>query len=125
MRAVTEKGRGKKNNKKRKLQWRSLRTGAEKQEYELKILVSVVLCALIWFVFVCACLALVLHHMLLFSNLTQLSCPPQESLCPAQLILEDEGLSRIAHTVQALLELPPSGPRRASLQTPAPYTNSS
>lgn len=50
---------------------------------------------------------------------------PEDSLCPAQLILEEEGLSRIAHTVQTLLELPPSGPRRFSLQTPAPSSNSS
>ncbi|KAM9501259.1 DISP complex protein LRCH3 isoform 2-T2 [Clarias gariepinus] len=50
---------------------------------------------------------------------------PEDSLCPAQLILEDEGLSRIAHTVQTLLELPPSGPRRASLQISPQSTNSS
>lgn len=31
--------------------------------------------------------------------------PPQESLCSPQLMLEDgEGLSRLAHTVQVLLE---------------------
>ncbi|XP_076828997.1 leucine-rich repeat and calponin homology domain-containing protein 4 isoform X2 [Brachyhypopomus gauderio] len=47
---------------------------------------------------------------------------PEDSLCPSQLILEDEGLSRIAHTVQSLLDLPPSGPRRPSRQDPGGLT---
>ncbi|TSL40986.1 hypothetical protein Baya_7065 [Bagarius yarrelli] len=58
-----------------------------------------------------------------FSSSPALRWP--DSLCPAQLILEDEGLSRITQTVQALLELPLSGSRRSSLQTPAPNFNSS
>ncbi|XP_029113130.1 leucine-rich repeat and calponin homology domain-containing protein 4 isoform X2 [Scleropages formosus] len=41
---------------------------------------------------------------------------PEESLCPSQLILEDEGLTRIAQTIQALVELPVAGPRRSSRQ---------
>ncbi|XP_026071275.1 leucine-rich repeat and calponin homology domain-containing protein 4-like isoform X2 [Carassius auratus] len=41
---------------------------------------------------------------------------PEDTLCPAQLILEEEGLTRIAQTVQALLELPTS--RRSSRQDP-------
>uniref|UniRef100_A0A4W4GWM5 Calponin-homology (CH) domain-containing protein n=1 Tax=Electrophorus electricus TaxID=8005 RepID=A0A4W4GWM5_ELEEL len=48
---------------------------------------------------------------------------PEESLCSSQLILEDEGLSRIAHTVQTLLDLPPSGPRRTSLPVQSPAQN--
>ncbi|XP_023651497.2 leucine-rich repeat and calponin homology domain-containing protein 4 isoform X3 [Paramormyrops kingsleyae] len=41
---------------------------------------------------------------------------PEDSLCPPQLILEDEGLARIAQTVQALMDLPVSGFRRSSRQ---------
>ncbi|XP_036452154.1 leucine-rich repeat and calponin homology domain-containing protein 4 isoform X2 [Colossoma macropomum] len=41
---------------------------------------------------------------------------PEDSLCPSQLILEEEGLNRIAVTVQSLLDLPLSGPRRSSRQ---------
>ncbi|XP_066536765.1 leucine-rich repeat and calponin homology domain-containing protein 4 isoform X2 [Hoplias malabaricus] len=44
---------------------------------------------------------------------------PEESLCPSQLILEEEGLSRIATTVQTLVDLPVSGPRRTSRQEPS------
>ncbi|XP_050970334.1 leucine-rich repeat and calponin homology domain-containing protein 4 isoform X2 [Labeo rohita] len=44
---------------------------------------------------------------------------PEDTLCPAQLILEEEGLTRVAQTVQALLELPPSGARRSSRQDPS------
>ncbi|KAL6490733.1 hypothetical protein MHYP_G00010780 [Metynnis hypsauchen] len=43
---------------------------------------------------------------------------PEDSLCPSQLILEEEGLSRIAVTVHSLLDLPLSGPRRSSRQEP-------
>ncbi|XP_062850300.1 leucine-rich repeat and calponin homology domain-containing protein 4 isoform X2 [Trichomycterus rosablanca] len=50
---------------------------------------------------------------------------PEDLLCPAQLILEEEGLSRIAQTVQALLELPPQGPRCSSLQSSALNVTSS
>ncbi|XP_041925340.1 leucine-rich repeat and calponin homology domain-containing protein 4 isoform X2 [Alosa sapidissima] len=42
----------------------------------------------------------------------------EDALCPAQLILEDEGLIRIAQTVQALVDLPVSGTRRSSRQDP-------
>ncbi|KAJ8405360.1 hypothetical protein AAFF_G00318330 [Aldrovandia affinis] len=42
----------------------------------------------------------------------------KDTLCPPQQILEDEGLTRIAQTVQALVELPLSGPRRSSHQDP-------
>ncbi|XP_046904882.1 leucine-rich repeat and calponin homology domain-containing protein 4 isoform X2 [Hypomesus transpacificus] len=41
---------------------------------------------------------------------------PEDNLCPPQLILEEEGLTRTAQTVQALVELPVSGPRRSSRQ---------
>uniref|UniRef100_A0A8C1XHC2 Leucine-rich repeats and calponin homology (CH) domain containing 4 n=1 Tax=Cyprinus carpio TaxID=7962 RepID=A0A8C1XHC2_CYPCA len=44
---------------------------------------------------------------------------PEDTLCPPQLILEEEGLTRIAQTVQALLELPTSGARRSSRQDPS------
>ncbi|XP_073691895.1 DISP complex protein LRCH3 isoform X2 [Garra rufa] len=44
---------------------------------------------------------------------------PEDTLCPAQLILEEEGLTRVAQTIQALLELPPSGARRSSRQDPS------
>lgn len=40
----------------------------------------------------------------------------QDALCPPQLILEDEGLVRIAQTVQALAELPATATRRLSRQ---------
>ncbi|KAI4896977.1 hypothetical protein NFI96_031530 [Prochilodus magdalenae] len=43
-------------------------------------------------------------------------CTVKDSLCPSQLILEEEGLSRISTTVQVLLDLPPSGSRRSSRQ---------
>uniref|UniRef100_A0A671NIV7 Leucine-rich repeat and calponin homology domain-containing protein 3-like n=1 Tax=Sinocyclocheilus anshuiensis TaxID=1608454 RepID=A0A671NIV7_9TELE len=43
----------------------------------------------------------------------------EDTLCPPQLILEEEGLTRIAQTVQALLELPTSGSRRSSRQDPS------
>ncbi|CAL8266763.1 unnamed protein product [Gadus morhua 'NCC'] len=37
----------------------------------------------------------------------------QESICAAQLITEDEGLGRLAHTVQVLVDLaPPAASRR-------------
>ncbi|XP_042566301.1 leucine-rich repeat and calponin homology domain-containing protein 4 isoform X2 [Clupea harengus] len=42
----------------------------------------------------------------------------EDALCPAQLILEDEGLIRVAQMVQVLMELP-IGPRRSSRQEPA------
>ncbi|XP_066578492.1 leucine-rich repeat and calponin homology domain-containing protein 4 isoform X2 [Amia ocellicauda] len=45
---------------------------------------------------------------------------PEDALCPSQLILEDEGLSRIALTVQSLIDLPPPGPRRPSRPEPPP-----
>ncbi|XP_063043204.1 leucine-rich repeat and calponin homology domain-containing protein 4 isoform X2 [Engraulis encrasicolus] len=41
---------------------------------------------------------------------------PEDALCPPQLILEDEGLVRIAQTVQALAELPATATRRLSRQ---------
>uniref|UniRef100_A0A673LP74 Calponin-homology (CH) domain-containing protein n=1 Tax=Sinocyclocheilus rhinocerous TaxID=307959 RepID=A0A673LP74_9TELE len=44
---------------------------------------------------------------------------PEDTLCPPQLILEEEGLTRIAQTVQVLLELPTSGSRRSSRQDPS------
>ncbi|XP_052416629.1 leucine-rich repeat and calponin homology domain-containing protein 4 isoform X2 [Carassius gibelio] len=44
---------------------------------------------------------------------------PEDTLCPPQLILEEEGLTRIAQTVQTLLELPTSGSRRSSRQDPS------
>lgn len=44
---------------------------------------------------------------------------PEDTLCPPQLILEEEGLTRIAQTVQTLLELPTSGTRRSSRQDPS------
>ncbi|XP_051554260.1 leucine-rich repeat and calponin homology domain-containing protein 4 isoform X2 [Myxocyprinus asiaticus] len=44
---------------------------------------------------------------------------PEDTLCPPQLILEEEGLTRIAQTVQALLEIPTSGSRRSSRQDPS------
>ncbi|XP_077085665.1 leucine-rich repeat and calponin homology domain-containing protein 4 isoform X2 [Siphateles boraxobius] len=43
---------------------------------------------------------------------------PEDILCPSQLILEEEGLTRVAQTVQALLEVPTSGARRSSRQEP-------
>ncbi|KAJ8337724.1 hypothetical protein SKAU_G00366900 [Synaphobranchus kaupii] len=46
----------------------------------------------------------------------QCVCVDKETLCSPQQILEDEGLTRIAQTVQTLLELPVSGPRRSSRQ---------
>ncbi|XP_052004277.1 leucine-rich repeat and calponin homology domain-containing protein 4-like isoform X2 [Xyrauchen texanus] len=47
---------------------------------------------------------------------------PEDALCPSQLILEEEGLTRIAQTVQALLEIPTSGSRRLSRQDPSGIT---
>ncbi|XP_067257969.1 leucine-rich repeat and calponin homology domain-containing protein 4 isoform X2 [Chanodichthys erythropterus] len=44
---------------------------------------------------------------------------PEDTLCPPQLILEEEGLTRVAQTVQALLEVPTSGARRSSRQDPS------
>ncbi|XP_051989588.1 leucine-rich repeat and calponin homology domain-containing protein 4-like isoform X2 [Xyrauchen texanus] len=44
---------------------------------------------------------------------------PEDTICPPQLILEEEGLTRIAQTVQALLEIPTSGSRRSSRQDPS------
>ncbi|XP_043099033.1 leucine-rich repeat and calponin homology domain-containing protein 4 isoform X2 [Puntigrus tetrazona] len=44
---------------------------------------------------------------------------PEDTLCPPQLILEEEGITRIAQTVQTLLELPASGARRSSRQDPS------
>ncbi|KAG7465278.1 hypothetical protein MATL_G00174800 [Megalops atlanticus] len=41
---------------------------------------------------------------------------PEDALCAPQQILEDEGLTRIAQTIQSLVELPLSGPRRSSRQ---------
>ena len=38
-------------------------------------------------------------------QLTALLLPSQDSLCSPQLILEDEGLSRLAQTVQVLVDL--------------------
>ena len=45
---------------------------------------------------------------------------PQESICAAQLITEDEGLGRLAHTVQVLVDLAPTAAshRRASRPEP-------
>ncbi|MFT7809767.1 leucine-rich repeat and calponin homology domain-containing protein 4 [Arapaima gigas] len=51
-------------------------------------------------------------------GLLYLLCNLAESLCPPQLILEDEGLTRIAQTVQVLVELPVAGHRRSSRQDP-------
>ncbi|KAM9400532.1 leucine-rich repeat and calponin homology domain-containing protein 4-like isoform 3-T3 [Salvelinus alpinus] len=48
--------------------------------------------------------------------------PPQDTLCPTQLILDGDGLSRVAQTVQALLDLPVSGPRHSSRQDAAAPT---
>ncbi|XP_029615633.1 leucine-rich repeat and calponin homology domain-containing protein 4 [Salmo trutta] len=45
---------------------------------------------------------------------------PEDTLCPCQLILDGEGLSRVAQTAQALLDLPVSGPRRAAAPTGLP-----
>ncbi|XP_051577887.1 leucine-rich repeat and calponin homology domain-containing protein 4-like isoform X2 [Myxocyprinus asiaticus] len=47
---------------------------------------------------------------------------PEDTLCPSQLILEEEGLTRVAQTVQALLEIPTSGSRRLSRQDPSGMT---
>ncbi|XP_056603046.1 leucine-rich repeat and calponin homology domain-containing protein 4 isoform X2 [Triplophysa dalaica] len=44
---------------------------------------------------------------------------PEDALCPSQLILEEEGLTRIAQTIQTLLEIPSSGVRRSSRQEPS------
>ncbi|XP_056431403.1 leucine-rich repeat and calponin homology domain-containing protein 4 isoform X2 [Gadus chalcogrammus] len=45
---------------------------------------------------------------------------PEESICAAQLITEDEGLARLAHTVQVLVDLAPTAAshRRASRPEP-------
>lgn len=37
--------------------------------------------------------------------LTPFFLPSQDSMCPSQLIVEDEGLSRLAQTVQVLVDL--------------------
>lgn len=51
--------------------------------------------------------------------LSSLTKPHQDALCPPQLILEEEGLTRIAQTIQALLEIPSSGVRRPSRPDPS------
>ncbi|XP_016111932.1 leucine-rich repeat and calponin homology domain-containing protein 4-like [Sinocyclocheilus grahami] len=52
-------------------------------------------------------------------SIIHIPSPAVDTLCPPQLILEEEGLTRIAQTVQALLELPTSGSRRSSRQDPS------
>lgn len=47
--------------------------------------------------------------------LTPLSVPFQDALCSPQLIMEDEGLSRLAQTVQVLVDLA-NGSQRALKQ---------
>ncbi|CAL8325684.1 unnamed protein product [Lota lota] len=45
---------------------------------------------------------------------------PEEAICAAQLITEDEGLSRLAQTVQVLVDLPPAAPLHRRVSRPEP-----
>uniref|UniRef100_A0A8C5BS02 Programmed cell death 6 n=1 Tax=Gadus morhua TaxID=8049 RepID=A0A8C5BS02_GADMO len=55
-----------------------------------------------------------------FDDFIQCCIVLQESICAAQLITEDEGLGRLAHTVQVLVDLAPNAAshRRASRPEP-------
>ncbi|CAL8267498.1 unnamed protein product [Arctogadus glacialis] len=44
----------------------------------------------------------------------------RESICAARLITEDEGLGRLAHTVQVLVDLAPTAASHRSASRPEP-----
>lgn len=49
--------------------------------------------------------------------LTPFFLPSQDSLCSPQLIMEDEGLSRLSQTVQVLVDLADGSQRAPKLET--------
>ena len=58
-----------------------------------------------------------MHGVFLSCSLSVVSLVRQDSLCSPQLITEDEGLSRLAQTVQVLVELADGSQRTPKQET--------